>query len=167
MFIALLLNPILCFYHIIIHSLFKSILFLFAGSLIHIQYNYQNVYQIKSEGKFYWITYLLTSSILVLSISKEIIIHDIVVLINSPFTFVSLSLGAIFTILYAFKAFIFTFLVRRSYRYYSRPNLFSFVIVLPFARSSLFSIFSFPYYSLSLIIIIRSYRSLSLIARRS
>ena len=43
MFIALLLNPILCFYHIVIHSLFKSILFLFAGSLIHIQYNYQNI----------------------------------------------------------------------------------------------------------------------------
>merc|ERR1711950_53168 len=47
MFIALLINPILCFYHIIIHSLFKSILFLLAGSLIHIQYNYQNIYQIK------------------------------------------------------------------------------------------------------------------------
>ena len=36
MFIALLINPILCFYHIIIHSLFKSILSLLAGSLIHI-----------------------------------------------------------------------------------------------------------------------------------
>ncbi len=35
MFTALLLTPILCFYHIIIHSLFKSILFLLAGSLIH------------------------------------------------------------------------------------------------------------------------------------
>jgi NADH-quinone oxidoreductase subunit L len=42
MFIALLINPILCFYHIVVHSLFKSILFLLAGSLIHIQYNYQN-----------------------------------------------------------------------------------------------------------------------------
>ena len=36
MFIALLINFILCFYHIIIHSLFKLILSLLAGSLIHI-----------------------------------------------------------------------------------------------------------------------------------
>ncbi len=69
MFIALLINPILCFYHIIIHSLFKSILFLLAGSLIHIQYNYQNIYQIKMTFKFYWIIYLLTSNILILSLS--------------------------------------------------------------------------------------------------
>jgi len=68
MFIALLINPILCFYHIIIHSLFKSILFLLAGSLIHIQYNYQNIYQIKMNYKFYWITHLLTSNILITSI---------------------------------------------------------------------------------------------------
>ena len=53
MFIAPLLNPILCSYHIVIHPLFKSILFSFAGSLIHIQYNYQNIYQIKTNYKFY------------------------------------------------------------------------------------------------------------------
>jgi len=67
MFIALLINPILCFYHIIIHALFKSILFLLAGSLIHIQYNYQNIYQIKMNYKFYWISYILTSNISILS----------------------------------------------------------------------------------------------------
>ncbi len=42
MFIALLFNPILCFYHIVIHSVFKSIIFLVSGSLIHIQYNISN-----------------------------------------------------------------------------------------------------------------------------
>ena len=47
MFIALLINPILCFYHDIIHPLFKSLLPLLAGSLIHIHDNYQNIYLIK------------------------------------------------------------------------------------------------------------------------
>ena len=103
MFIALLINPILCFYHIMIHSLFKSILSLLAGCLIHIQHNYQNIYQIKMNYSIYWIIYLLTSSILILTLSKEIIIHDTFLFINSPFSFIILNLGAIFTTLYTLK----------------------------------------------------------------
>ena len=109
MFIALLINPILCFYHIIIHSLFKSILFLLAGSLIHIQYNYQNIYQIKMNYKFYWITHLLTSNILILSLSKEIIIHDIFLFISSPFSFIIVNLGAVFTTPYTLKIYMYCF----------------------------------------------------------
>jgi NADH:ubiquinone oxidoreductase subunit 5 (subunit L)/multisubunit Na+/H+ antiporter MnhA subunit len=37
MFIALLINPGLTLYHIIIHALFKSFLFLLCGSAIHVQ----------------------------------------------------------------------------------------------------------------------------------
>ena len=70
-----------------IHSLFKSILSLLAGCLIHIQHNYQNIYQIKMNYSIYWIIYLLTSSILILTLSKEIIIHDTFLFINSPFSF--------------------------------------------------------------------------------
>jgi len=94
MYIALLINPILCFYHIIIHPSLKSLLFPLAGSLIHMSYNYQNIYCIKinniSCSKFYSITYLLTSNILILSLSKESIIHEIHVFINSYFTFIIL-----------------------------------------------------------------------------
>ena len=109
MFIALFINPILCFYHIIIHSLFKSILFLLAGSLIHIQYNYQSIYQIKMNYNFYWIIYLLTSNTLVLSLSKEIIIHDIFLSITSPFSFIILSLGAFLTTPYTLKIYLYCF----------------------------------------------------------
>jgi len=111
MFIALLINPILCFYHIIIHSLFKSLLFLLAGSLIHIQHNYQNIYRIKMNCKFYWIIYLLTSNILILSLSKETIIHNIFLFINSPFSFIILNLGAVFTTLYTLKIYIYCFYI--------------------------------------------------------
>ena len=103
MFIALLINPILRFYHIVIHPVFKPILFLLAGSLIHIQYNYQNIYQIKTNYKFYWITHLLTSNILIVSLSKEIIIHDLLLFCSSYFNFISLILGAVFTTLYTLK----------------------------------------------------------------
>lgn len=117
MFIALLINPILCFYHIIIHSLFKSILFLLAGSLIHIQYNYQNIYQIKMNYKAYWITHLLTSNILILSLSKEIIIHNIFLFINSPFSFYILNLGAVFTTPYTLKIYMYCFWIIKRPRF--------------------------------------------------
>ena len=106
MFIAFLINPILCFYHIIIHPSFKSLLFLLAGSLIHIQHNYQNIYRIKMKSRYYWIIYLLTSYILILSISKETIIHNIFLFIITPFSFISLNLGAVFTTLHTFKIYI-------------------------------------------------------------
>ena len=114
-FIALLINPILCFYHIIIHPLFKSLLFLLAGSLIHIQYNYQNIYRIKMNCKFYIIIYLLTSNILILSLSKETIIHNFFLFINSPFSFIILNLGAIFTTLYTLKIYIYCFYLINIY----------------------------------------------------
>jgi NADH-quinone oxidoreductase subunit L len=103
MFIGLYINPVLCFYHITIHSLFKSILFLLAGSLIHTQYHYQSTYQIKTKHRFYCITYTLTSSTLVLSLSKETIIHDTFQLINSAIAFILLNLGAVFTIHYTLR----------------------------------------------------------------
>ncbi len=53
MFITLLINLILCFYHIIINSIFKSVYFLLAMSLIDIKYSYQNIYQLKITYKFY------------------------------------------------------------------------------------------------------------------
>jgi len=109
MYIALLINPIICFYHIIIHPSLKSLLFPLAGSLIHIQYNYQNIYQIKMNYKFYWITHLLTSNILILSLSKEIIIHDIFLFINSPFSFIIVNLGAVFTTPYTLKIYMYCF----------------------------------------------------------
>ena len=109
MFIALYVNPALCFYHIIVHSLFKSILFLLAGSIIHCQNNYQNIYNIKIINKFHWIIFLLASSILILSLSKELIIHDLFVMLCSPFSFIVVIIGALFTICYSVKIYMYCF----------------------------------------------------------
>lgn len=111
MFIALLINPLLSLYHITVHSLFKSLLFLLGGSLIHIENNYQNIYKMKTNYKLYCIIYILISNTLVLSISKETIIICIVLFISSPFSFSVLIVCAIFTTLYTLKIYFYCFVI--------------------------------------------------------
>jgi len=108
MFITLL-NPILCFYHIVIHPLFKPILFLFIGSFIHIQYNYQNIFQLKLINNNYFILFLLSNNILILSISKETIIHNIIININNNIINTIIIIGSIFTFLYIIKILLYCF----------------------------------------------------------
>jgi len=47
MFLAVVLNPLLCLFHILIHALFKSLLFLLAGCIITVQSNNQSIYRMK------------------------------------------------------------------------------------------------------------------------
>ena len=47
MFIALLLFPLVCLFHIVVHALFKSLLSLLAGSIIHVQSNFQSIYKLR------------------------------------------------------------------------------------------------------------------------
>ena len=76
MFIALLINPVFTLYHIIIHAIFKSLLFLLSGSLIHIQSHYQSIYKLKIKHTFIKTILLFTGSVLILSLSKETIIYS-------------------------------------------------------------------------------------------
>ena len=86
MFLALFINPLLCLFHIIIHALFKSILSLLAGSMIHIQYNYQSIYKIKINHSFIFIIFLLVGSVLIISLSKEIMIQSFNYIIIASFS---------------------------------------------------------------------------------
>ena len=84
--IVLFINPLLCLFHIIIHALFKSILSLLAGSMIHIQYNYQSIYKIKINHSFIFIIFLLVGSVLIISLSKEIMIQSFNYIIIASFS---------------------------------------------------------------------------------
>ncbi len=109
MFLAVLASPILTLYHIIIHSLFKSLLFLLAGSLIHNVANNQNIYRIKIKCKFYLVLYSLCAYILILSYQKELIIHDISLYCSSYYLWLVIIIGAICTTLYTLKIYLHCF----------------------------------------------------------
>jgi NADH-quinone oxidoreductase subunit L len=98
MFLAVVLNPLLCLFHILIHALFKSLLLLLAGSLITVQSNSQSIYRMKINHSFIKIIFLMASCILILSISKEVIIHSIY--------YCLCFLGSVFTTIYSFKIYI-------------------------------------------------------------
>ena len=124
MFLAILIFPLLSLFHIIIHALFKSLLFLLAGSLIHIQSNFQSLYKMKVNNSLIKICFLLASSVLILSFSKEGIIHSSNYLLNSSFIFIIAIIGGFFTTIYTWKIYIYCFgesfsFVFNSYSYSS------------------------------------------------
>lgn len=106
MFFILVIPPILRLFHIVIHALFKSLLPLLAGSPILVQANSQAVYRMKINQWFIKIIYLSSSSLLILSISKEVIIHSIEILLIPSFMFMISLLGSVFTTIYSFKIYI-------------------------------------------------------------
>lgn len=101
MFIALLINPLLSLYHIIVHAIFKSLLFLISGSLIHIHYHYQSIARIQSKHIFIKIAFIFGCSALILSLSKETIIYSSITLFSSIYIYILLIIGAIYTIIYS------------------------------------------------------------------
>jgi NADH:ubiquinone oxidoreductase subunit 5 (subunit L)/multisubunit Na+/H+ antiporter MnhA subunit len=104
MFVALVSSPMLCLYHIIIHALFKSLLFLASGSLIHIHHHHQSTHKIKTRhSTFIKAAYLFTASVLLLSTTKETIVYSSASSFASLFSFFILVLGALLTALYSFN----------------------------------------------------------------
>jgi len=95
-------NSIVLF-HIIIHGLFKSLVFMVAGSLIHIQLHFQSIFKIRVYCFFIKVIIIIISSVLILSFSKEAIIHYGYVNLASFFISINSGLGIIFTTFYCLK----------------------------------------------------------------
>lgn len=179
MFISLLVGfPLLFIFHCLVHALFKSLLFLVAGSLIHVQFNSQSIFKlcyfnlsfdfakiVNDKSKIYWgeaearlsqtsslfkpesvrcfnyscsnslirSLFIIGSCALILSFSKEGIIHSSSFICNSSFIFQCLVLGGFFTCCYLFRIYFLVF----SFNF------------LPSFHSLLFNSFSFSFSSLN------------------
>ena len=74
MFLALLLFPLVRLFHIIVHALFKSLLSLPAGSIIHVQSNFQSIYKLRINfSRLIFIFLLLLLHLIVPSIETTLI----------------------------------------------------------------------------------------------
>ena len=138
MFIALLINPFLTLYHIIIHALFKALLFLICGSLIHIQYHYQSINNLKINHTFIKLISILIGSVLISSLSKETIIYSSILLFSSIFIDISLILGTIYTILYTSNIYIQCFYFNKSINLIKQSHIYYSFIILFLIISSIF-----------------------------
>jgi len=95
--------PLITLFHIIIHALFKSLLFLLSGSLIHVEFNFQNIFRLKMNHSFILLSFILAGSILIISLSKEGIIYYINQIFSSIFMVIIAVLGGLLTMIYTLK----------------------------------------------------------------
>jgi len=102
-FLALLIFPSFSLFHIIVHALFKPMLFLLAGSPIHITSNFQSIYRIKLNNALISIVYILGVLILIFNYSKEGIIHSSNIEYTSSFVCIIGLIGAVFTSMHSLK----------------------------------------------------------------
>ena len=110
MFIILALNPILSLVHIIIHSLFKSLLFIVCGSIIHINLNYQLINYVKLPfNSFILIWVIFNVMVLIIAISKEMIIIALFNGLIGYFYFFVVVVGGLFSLLYSVRLYVYCF----------------------------------------------------------
>lgn len=111
MFLSLLIFPLISVFHILIHALSKSLLFLLAGSLIHIQLNFQSIYKIKINNSLIKNLFITGLIILIFSLSKEGIIHSSNSMYSSTFVYVLGLISGMLTIIYSLKIYIYCFYI--------------------------------------------------------
>ena len=90
-------------FHIIVHALFKPMLFLLAGSPIHITKSFQSIYRIKLNNALITLVYILGVLILIFNYSKEAIIHSSNIEYASSFVCIIGLIGAVFTSMHSLK----------------------------------------------------------------
>lgn len=137
MFLCLLLIPHYVLYHIVVHGLFKSLLFLISGSLIHVQLNFQSIYMIRSSSVIVKVAFILGIGVLVLALSKEGIIHYSLYIISSSFVSVIFIIGGLLTCFYSIGFYMYVFMVFNFGLYYDYYYYSSFIFIL-YAMSCIF-----------------------------
>ena len=112
------------------HGIFKSILFLLCGSLIHVQHNFQSIFMIRSSSIFIKCSFILSSLLLILSLSKEGIIHSSLYNFTSSFIFSIYIIGGLLTCFYSIGFYIYVFMIFNFGLYYDYYYYSGFIFMI-------------------------------------
>lgn len=147
LFIALFnFNYNYCIYHIIVHALFKSLLFLNCGSLIHINLNYQTLYKIKSFNIIIKSLFIICYILLILNYSKEGIISFLNYNLSNFIVIYITIIGILFSFVYFFKLYVFLFNYN-LYIYFNSFILIFYSLTILICDSVFYFIFEFNFLS--------------------
>lgn len=155
MFVALVVSPLFALYHIVVHAVFKALLFVLAGSLIHVNHHYQSTNRLKTKQSTVKAVLLFSGGVLVLAVSKETIIHASNSCFSSSFVALLLVAGSLFTLVYSFNIYSSCFRYSCSSFSCRRPSARSpaalfYSFILPFLLVSSIFLDVFLDFSLSL-----------------
>lgn len=89
--------------------MFKSLLFLVSGSIIHISGAFQSIYKIRIGSISIRCSYIGSSLCLILALSKEYIINTSLYLTNSMYIYILYSIGGLLTCVYSMIFYIYVF----------------------------------------------------------
>jgi len=98
-------NSAYSIYHIITHAFFKSMLFLLAGSLIHVCSSAQSLYRLKSSCSLLKSLFAISLLLSLLNFSKEFILHYAHLSLCLASHFYVFSFSIIVTVAYSLKLF--------------------------------------------------------------
>lgn len=140
-------------YHVIVHAYFKSLLFLLAGSLIHVSANFQSFYRLKSYCYLLKSLFAVALLLSLFNYSKEMILSYSYVALAVSSQFYMFTLAIVVSVLYSLKLFVHIFALRAGAVLFSSFVLCCYGITVLFADSLLYNVFnaaSFSYNSFSL-----------------
>jgi NADH:ubiquinone oxidoreductase subunit 5 (subunit L)/multisubunit Na+/H+ antiporter MnhA subunit len=131
-------------YHVIVHAFFKSLLFLLAGSLIHVSANFQSFYRLKSYCYLLKSLFAVSLLLSLFNYSKELILSYSYVALAVSSHFHLFTLAIVVSVLYSLKLFVHIFALRAGgfQVLFSSFVLCCYGLTVLFADSLLHNVFS-------------------------
>ena len=105
MFIVMMINGILVIFHLIVHGIYKSMMFIVCGNVIHCSNNFQSIFLVRCLNICMKLSVLIVSLVMIGVISKEDIIFGVINCINGIWVGLVYVFGGILTAVYILNLF--------------------------------------------------------------
>jgi len=105
-------SAVFSLYHVVVHAFFKSLLFLLAGSLIHVSNNWQSFYRLKSSCYMLKSLFIVSLGLSLLNYSKELLLNYSYAALAVSSHFYLFALAIVVSFVYSLRLFVNVFAAR-------------------------------------------------------